>query len=495
MSLEIRYVNLGEYPNDGTGDDLRTAFEKANASFKSLEDNVVLSAINLGSGAPVWLDKVGNDLRFRSIKSPDNNLTINYDSFEISLKVKDFLEFVEEDTAPKLGGNLDLNGYEINGDGDIDISGVVIAQGFEGILLGNVFGDVFGSLFGNVTGNVTGQVSDISNHSIADLLDVSSESAAIGNSLVWDGEFWKPSTAVTKIIAGENIIITPIEGTTEVTISSPTPPPAVSSINDLSDVNIVNPVQGQIIQYSGTAWQNVNLNIDGIFTNNYDFGLLTGIRSPFDLFFQFTNIDFGTFTNPSSINFDLGLLQDVEPPPPATYALSASSLVVVEGASVTVTLTTTNLQNGTLVPYVITGVTSADINGTSLNGSFVIADNSASVTLPITLDLPTENETLTLRLVGIVPIISVSVELTDFEIPETIDNGSPETTVFLFTLDGGAPLATQDITIDGGIEIGIPGLLNPILDGGSPLNTPSVIADGEGVTDVVTVILDGGELI
>jgi hypothetical protein len=496
MSLEIRYVNLGEYPNDGSGDDLRTAFEKSNASFKSLEDNVVLSAINLGSGAPVWLDKVNNDLRFRSIKSPDENLTISYDSFEISLKVKDFLEFVEEDTAPKLGGNLDLNGFEINGLGDIDISGVVIADGFEGVLLGNVFGDVFGSLFGNVTGNVTGQVSDISNHKISDLHDVSSASAETGNSLVWDGEFWRPSTIVTKINAGENITITPVEGTGEVTISSPTP---VSSLDELTDVVIANPTQGQILQYSGTTWNNVNLNIDGIFTDNYDFGLLSGVRSPFDLLFQFTNVDFGSINNPSSVNYDLGFIEDVivpppPPPPPPTYSLSSNLLSAFEGSSVTITLTTTNLINGSVVPYLISGVSSNDINGTSLSGSFVIFNNTASLTVPITLDLVEENETLTLTLVGITPVVSISIEIIDFEIPLIVDNGFPDTEDFDYTIDGGSPSDTPDIIINGG-TIESEGLTDSTLGGGSPFDTPTVIADGEGVTDPVSVVLDGGELI
>ena len=59
----------------------------------------------------------------------------------------------------------------------------------------------------------------------------------------------------------------------------------------------------------------------------------------------------------------------------ATYALTASASSVDEGQSFTVTLTTTGLVNGTIVPYTITGVSSADISDASLNGNFIIGTN------------------------------------------------------------------------------------------------------------------------
>jgi len=77
------------------------------------------------------------------------------------------LDNVADDTTPELGGNLSLAGYEINGTGDIDITGEIGASGnisnitstvFTGPLTGAVTGNVTGNLTGNVTGNVTGDL-------------------------------------------------------------------------------------------------------------------------------------------------------------------------------------------------------------------------------------------------------------------------------------------------------------------------------------------------
>ena len=76
---------------------------------------------------------------------------------------------IVNDTTPQLGGNLDVNGNDITGTGDISItgditavSGTVSANTFTGNLTGNVTGnvtgDVAGSVVGPVTGNVTGNV-------------------------------------------------------------------------------------------------------------------------------------------------------------------------------------------------------------------------------------------------------------------------------------------------------------------------------------------------
>ena len=40
MSVSLQKINLGDYANDGTGDDLRTAFAKVNINFDSLESDI-----------------------------------------------------------------------------------------------------------------------------------------------------------------------------------------------------------------------------------------------------------------------------------------------------------------------------------------------------------------------------------------------------------------------------------------------------------------------
>jgi hypothetical protein len=604
MALEISYVNLGTYPNDGFGDDLRTAFEKSNASFKSLEENVVLSAINLGNGSPVWVDKVGNDLRFRSFKSPDNpdikeKLTIGYDSEHLvfsSIAIADLIE----DVSPELGGDLNLNTFNINGSGNILINGdieadlitantrflgnligdvisfglstfqnidinggsidntvigfinptaifgteITATSRFFGGLTGDVLGDItstgistfqdirttggeinstligninpsaitgttitatnnfVGTLFGDVLGDITsiglstfenidinggeinstligninpsaitgttitatnnfvgsltGQVSSIENHSLEDLNNVSNISPTTGQVLSWNGTSWTPSTRVSRIIAGNNITISPTNGEGEVTINS-----------------------------TGGS---------GI-PEGFDFGNITP-SNMFELLVQATPIDFGGFTTPSSLNLDLGFILDEPlPPPDPTYSLTSNVLTVDEGSVVIITLTTTDVSNGTVIPYQITGVSSSDINGTSLTGSFVILNNSATLNIPVNTDLIEENETLTLTLVGILPSTFISIDINDFEIPEDFDGGGPSTVIFDVDVDGGDPSQIGiEFILDGGVIEGI-GLLPPILDGGSPFSIPTVILDGESPSTPITVIIDAENIL
>ena len=94
---------------------------------------------------------------------------------------------------------------------------------------------------------------------------------------------------------------------------------------------------------------------------------------------------------------------------PATFSLNRSAATVDEGGSVTITLTT-NAPNGTLVPYTITGITSADISGASLTGNFTVSGGTANVVLNIANDYSTEgSETLTLALNNGAASIAVAV--------------------------------------------------------------------------------------
>ena len=236
--MSILTVNLGTYANDGNGDDLRTAFEKSNNNFTELDLTRVITADNLGSGAPVFKEKIGNNLQLRSIIS-GLNIAVTYTDNEISIATPDSINSVEEDTNPQLGGDLNLNGHLITGTGNILISGNIVAQEIAGNLTGNLTGDVTGNLTGNVTGdvtgnvtgdvtgnltgNVTGLVSSIGNHNLSALGDVSSSIPVIGQTLTWSGSEWGPSTivaGVSKIIAGTNVTISPTDGIGEVTINS-----------------------------------------------------------------------------------------------------------------------------------------------------------------------------------------------------------------------------------------------------------------------------------
>lgn len=112
-----------------------------------------------------------------------------------------------------------------------------------------------------------------------------------------------------------------------------------------------------------------------------------------------------------------------ETPPPTpvpTYTLSTSAAAVDEGDTVTITLNTTNVANGTAVPYTITGtgITAGDLGLVSLTASFTVNANTASLVLNITADAVTEGpETFTLTLDSITPTTSVSVTINDTSVP------------------------------------------------------------------------------
>ena len=121
------------------------------------------------------------------------------------------------------------------------------------------------------------------------------------------------------------------------------------------------------------------------------------------------------FDTPASISTPV-----VVPAPPVpvaigqpSYALVRSSTSINEGNTLTITLETDNVSSGTLVPYTITGVSSADINGAALTGNFTIDSAGDSfLSLVISSDGVTESaETLTLILDG--KGVSTSVTIND----------------------------------------------------------------------------------
>lgn len=94
------------------------------------------------------------------------------------------------------------------------------------------------------------------------------------------------------------------------------------------------------------------------------------------------------------------------------YSLSASLATVNETNSktFTVTLTTLNVTNGTLVYYTVTGIDSADLTSGNLTGSFNVQSNTATISFTVATDSFTEGqETFLLSLNGISQSVSVTI--------------------------------------------------------------------------------------
>ena len=121
-----------------------------------------------------------------------------------------------------------------------------------------------------------------------------------------------------------------------------------------------------------------------------------------------------------------------------TYSLSSSLLEVDENQNNTfvITLITEGLQNGSVVPYTISGVQTSDFVPAlaSLEGSFTINNNTASLPLTVFTDSDTGEGTETFRLTltgASVPIyIEVSILDTSSEASLTPSvQGTPTNTL------------------------------------------------------------------
>ena len=112
----------------------------------------------------------------------------------------------------------------------------------------------------------------------------------------------------------------------------------------------------------------------------------------------------------SATQLTMGTIADaVAPGAVATYSLSSSAANVNEGSSVTITLTTTNITDGTTIGYLISGIESSDISE-SLTGNFTVTGNTATITFNVVADATTEGaQTMLLSLVGISSSVSVTV--------------------------------------------------------------------------------------
>jgi hypothetical protein len=180
-----------------------------------------------------------------------------------------------------------------------------------------------------------------------------------------------------------------------------------------------------------------------------------------------------------------------------TYAVSADKPIVKEGEFVVYTIETTNVANGTTLYYSLTGkgITSNDIIGNTIKGSFAISNNTAKVTVGLEDDgVVEEEEILKFTINGTGAFADVLVipnensntgdgsdDLGDFDISE---GETPENTFLPFqvpTVD-----STKIITdADGGIiEI-------PIDNPGDPwAEAPYVFIGGNGKGAAATALLD-----
>jgi hypothetical protein len=199
--MTVQTINIGTIPNDTTGDSLRTAFRKVNDNFLLLQTEIDerISVSNIGTGSDLFIEKVGSNLRFRTILGSDK-LTVTQNDDDITLDTNTIKEIVLQgntgysvidednttvtflggkdiyiqsdnntitigstgslftDPEPRLSTDLDLNLFNIKGKGNINIEGSIVANSLNGTLQGSVIGNLDGNSVGVHTGIVYGDL-------------------------------------------------------------------------------------------------------------------------------------------------------------------------------------------------------------------------------------------------------------------------------------------------------------------------------------------------
>lgn len=92
--MAIQIVNIGEIANDGTGDDLRTAFDKVNDNFQELDLRFPEDAtgVNLSTlGEEIFVDAQNSRLSFKTIIG-GNNVTLSASSSAVTINAADSLD-------------------------------------------------------------------------------------------------------------------------------------------------------------------------------------------------------------------------------------------------------------------------------------------------------------------------------------------------------------------------------------------------------------------
>lgn len=232
--MALQTINLGTYANDGTGDDLRTAFNKVNANLIELF-NIAYGA-HVGSVPPIGTGVEEGELWW---STTEGKLYVYYSGAWVEASTFTPVLFDISASSTTGGASLDLAGTNasltsvvIEGSTNITVtrtgSGTITlsSDSYTGNVVGDVSGTVTGALIGNVTGNVTGEhfgpvTGDVTGNvsgnagtvtngiyttsSINELADVDTITVAptTGQALVWDNTNWVPGNVAAT--AGGNL--------------------------------------------------------------------------------------------------------------------------------------------------------------------------------------------------------------------------------------------------------------------------------------------------
>jgi hypothetical protein len=147
--MTIQTINIGNVVNDGLGDDLRTAFQKVNANFSTLQSLLTVTASNAAgnSGQGIVAIGTGNELTFKNLLA---GTKINLEGFTDSIRISSTQPdaFIRIDTDFGVIEATDHENITIQGTPNINVtaSGQVITidtdRDLEGLLTTLDFGHI-----------------------------------------------------------------------------------------------------------------------------------------------------------------------------------------------------------------------------------------------------------------------------------------------------------------------------------------------------------------
>ena len=227
-----------------------------------------------------------------------------------------------------------------------------------------------------------------------------------------------------------------------------------------------------------------------IFNKNIGVGTIVerDLKQPYDPFRPnlvdpFADID----ETPDVDGFPTG---DGDADPNPTFNVVANRKTVSEGEFIIYTVTTTNIPNGSILYYILTGdnITPSDIVGNKLNGEFVIQDNEAKITVGISDDKQIEDEeTLTFTLNGNGASVDVLILTDSDQSINDSDEGVGDDTSTVYESFTPPTVNTRNVITDnngGIIEIPVE------TTGDAWAEPPIVFIAGEGVGATATGLLD-----
>ena len=276
MTIPIQTINLGSYPNDGTGDDLRTAFTKVNTNFNTLfTEGAIVNGTNLGTGTHIFSGKNNTNLNleFKTLTS-DASVIITNDNNTVHLSA---ITKLQNDSIPTLSSNLNLNShYTYGGDTQTTVYGLDVP------VLTNVLSTVLSSNQLSLDLGTLLQPTGYQHYTKGYPIDLNGTGTLNGfnNPLANDYDFGS--------FAANNVLNI---GTSKLTLNSNLTINGYSiTLNALSDTSVILPSSGAL------ATTNLGLNQFSVTTSDQLRSVITGNTGTGNLVFAFSPILTGTVT-------------------------------------------------------------------------------------------------------------------------------------------------------------------------------------------------------